>query len=85
MDASKYLQNHRDRDEVNVKITLATAVEKLHKKLAVESSRLAVVRAGRGERAAYEFLCKYEDAYYFVYLDANTGEEIAIISAQNAL
>lgn len=85
MDASKYLQNHRDRDEVNVKITLATAVEKLHKKLTVESSRLAVVRAGRGERAAYEFLCKYEDAYYFVYLDANTGEEIAIINAQNAL
>ena len=85
MDASKYLQNHRDRDEVNVKITLATATEKLHKKLAVEASRLAVIRTGRGERAAYEFLCKYEDAYYFVYLDANTGEEIAIINAQNAL
>ena len=83
LDATKYLKNHRDRDEVNAKITLETAYEKLSDKLSVEASRLAVINTARGERAAYEFLCSYEDVNYFVYLDANTGEEIAILNAQN--
>lgn len=83
MDASKFLQNHRGRYELNVKMNLETAHEKLSKKLNVDASRLAVVRTLRGERAAYEFLCSYNDMKYFVYLDAETGEEIAIINAQN--
>ena len=81
-DASKYLKNHKERKEINPSISLGEAYEKLHDKLTVESSRLAVVKAGKGERAAYEFLCSYEDEMYFVYLDANTGEEIAIINAR---
>ena len=83
LDATKYLKNHRGRDEVSAKITLETAYEKLSAQLSVEASRLAVVSTARGERTAYEFLCSYEDANYFVYLDANTGEEIAILNAQN--
>ena len=85
MDASKYLRNHRGRDALNVKIDMGTASEKLSKKLSVETSRLALVRTARGERAAYEFLCSYDEGYYFVYIDAETGEELAIINAQNAL
>ncbi len=81
LDATKYLQNHKGRDELNPKITLETAYAKLSDKLTVESSRLAVVDTARGERPAYEFLCSYDDANYFVYLDANTGEEIAIVNA----
>lgn len=83
LDATKYLKNHRGRDELSAKISMETAYEKLSDKLSVEASRLAVVDTARGERAAYEFLCSYEDANYFVYLDANTGEEIAILNAQN--
>ncbi|MBR2441745.1 MAG: germination protein YpeB [Clostridia bacterium] len=82
MDATKYIKNHRDRDEVNTKITLAEAYDKLCDKLSVESSRLAVVNTARGERPAYEFLCSYEDMQYFVFLDADSGEEIAIINAK---
>ena len=83
LDATKYLKNHRGRVEVSAKINLETAYGKLNEKLSVEASRLAVVSTARGERTAYEFLCSYEDANYFVYLDANTGEEIAILNAQN--
>ena len=79
-DATKYLRNHRGRDEVNVKINLETAQNKLDKKLSVESSRLAVVKTMRGERPAYEFLCSYDNARYFVYIDGETGGEIAIIN-----
>ncbi len=82
-DATKYLKNHRGRGEVNAKITMETAYGKLNKKLAVQASELVVVNTASGERAAYEFLCAYEDANYFVYIDANTGEEIAIVNTQN--
>lgn len=82
-DSSRYLRNHRDRGEMNAKITMETAYEKLDKKLDVQSATLAVVNTARGERVAYEFLCAYEDNTYFVYLDANTGEEIAIINTMN--
>ncbi len=85
MDATKYLRHHRGRDEVNVKINLETARAKLSEKLTMESARVAVVQTARGERAAYEFLCSYQDTYYYVYIDAETGDEIAIINAQNVL
>ena len=85
MDATRYLRNHRGRDALNVKIPLETAYNKLHKSLTVESSRLAVVQTARGERAAYEILCSYQDTYYYVYIDAGTGDEIAIINAQNKI
>lgn len=80
LDASKYLKNHRSRDEVNAKISLETAYGKLNDKLTVETSRLTVVDTKRGERAAYEFLCSYDNSNYFVYLDAETGAEISIIN-----
>lgn len=83
LDATKYLKNHRGRDEVNAKINLETAREKLSDKLTVEASKLSVVDTARGERAAYEFLCSYNEANYFVYIDADTGEEIAILNVQN--
>lgn len=81
-DATKYLQNHGDRVEPNVKITLAEAYGKLREELSVEASRLAVVKTARGERTAYEFLCSYQDKSYFVFLDAVTGEEISIVNTK---
>lgn len=82
-DATKYLQNHRGRDEVNVNLTLAEAYAKLHKDLSVEASRLAVVKTIRGERPAYEFLCGYNGENYFVFLDALNGEEISIVNVKS--
>jgi spore germination protein len=85
MDATRYLQNHRGRVEMNAKINMETARERLSKKLAIESARVAVVNTARGEIVAYEFLCSYQDTYYYVYIDGETGDEIAIINAQKAL
>ena len=83
MDATKYLKNHRDRDEVNPKINMAEAYAKLHKDLEMESSRLVVVKTERGERPAYEFLCTYGEDMYLVYIDADTGNEISIVNTNN--
>ena len=83
IDTTKYERNHKDRYEVNPKITLEQAVNKLSDKLSVESSRLAVTSTARGEREAYEFFCSYGEEQYFVYVDANTGAEIAIVNAKS--
>lgn len=82
LDATKYLRNHKERTSPTVKINLQKAQDTLSDKLTVESSRLAVVNTARGERAAYEFLCSYAEEYYFVFLDACTGQEIAIVNTR---
>ncbi len=83
MDATKYLKNHKDREEPSVKITAKQARESLHKDLEVESTRLCVVQTARGERAAYEFLCSYGEEQYLIYTDANDGREISIVNLKN--
>ncbi len=82
-DAEKYLRNHKPRSVPDVKLTIEEAQKNLHKNLTVEASSLAVVRAKGGERPAYEFLCSYGEEKYFVYTDANTGAEIAIVNVKN--
>ena len=62
---------------------MAQAQDKLRNGVEVQSSTLAVVKAARGERAAYEFLCSYKGEQYFIYTDAVTGEEIAIVNVKN--
>lgn len=83
MDATKYLRNHKEREDVNVSITRKQAQESLHKDLEVESARLCVVQTVRGERAAYEFLCSYGEERYLIYTDAVDGREIAIVNLKN--
>lgn len=82
LDATKYLRNHKQRTEPIVKIDLQKAKDALSDKLTVESARLAVVQTARGERPAYEFFCSYGEEYYFVFLDACTGQEIAIVNTR---
>ncbi len=82
-DATKYLRNHKEREEAKVKISLGEAYAKLREGLKVDSSRLAVVKTARGERAAYEFLCRYQEERYFVFVDAVTGEEISIVNVKS--
>ena len=83
-DGTKYLLNHKPRKEMEPQISLAEAYDKLHAKLNVQSSRLAVVDTARGEKMAYEFLCSYGEENYFVFLDAMNGEEIAIVNTKTA-
>ena len=84
MDATKYIARHRDRTQTEPTLSLAEAYDKLHEKLEVISSRVAVVDTMRGERLAYEFLCAYGEENYFVFLDANNGDEISIINTRQA-
>ncbi len=80
LDATKYLQNHKDRVEMNAKISMETAREKLNGKVRVDAVNTAVVETAKGERLAYEFLCSYDEGKYLIYLDGTSGDEIAIIN-----
>ena len=79
-DASKFLKNHHTRDELNAKLTLAEAKEKLSDKLSVEACRLVLFEHKGKEVAAYEFFCSYQGGLYFIYTDALTGEELFIVN-----
>ena len=85
LDARKYLENEGTRYEFTAEISLSEAKGKLYKELGVEASRPVVVQAMRGQRSAYEFLCSYDEENYFVYIDANNGEEIAIVNAKGVM
>lgn len=81
IDASKYLKNHRGRCEVNAKISMQEAKEKLSSQLTVESSRLVMFEHKGREMTAYEFFCSYDGNLYFVYLDAEDGQELFIVNS----
>lgn len=83
-DAVAFLKNHRTRVEVNAKISLGEAQEKLNPALGVEASRLAVIPVDGKEVAAYEFVCDYKGETYFIYVDAATGEEVRILNVLNS-
>ena len=83
LDAIKYARNHKERVVPAVKLSLASAREKLNDKLEVNGARLAVVATPKGERPAYEFVCSYGEESYVVYISATTGNEIAIVNLKN--
>ena len=83
MDATKYLKNHRGRDELNAKITMQEACDKLSDKLTVESSRLVLFEHKGREMTAYEFFCSFDGELYFLYLDATSGDELFIVNSKD--
>lgn len=83
LDASDFLKNHRSRGEMNAKISMEEAQSKLSPKLSVEASRTVLFEEDHREVLAYEFFCGYGENYYFVYIDAMSGEEFAICNAKD--
>lgn len=84
LDAVAFLKNHRIRAEVNTKLSLWDAQEKLNPVLDVSASRLTVIPVEGREVAAYEFVCDYKGETYFIYVDALTGEEVRILNVLNS-
>ncbi len=79
MDATKYLENHKDREYSAPALTVVEAEQKLNKDITVESSRLAIIPLETGkEKLAYEFFGKASDGDYYIYIDAATGRELQI-------
>ena len=68
---------------MNAKDSMEEAQSRLSPKLSVEATRSVLFEKDGKEVLAYEFFCGYNEDYYFVYIDAMSGEEFAICNAKD--
>ena len=81
MEALGYVLNHTERDIAEAALTKGEAREQLHTDLEVKTSRLALIPTdGGNERLAWEFYGVYGDNDYFIYVDAQNGQEIEMFT-----
>lgn len=77
LDALQYRLNHRERT-FPAHRSEETIKEYLSPCLTVEEAHLALVPVGREEKLAYEFYCTFGSEEYLIFLDAESGEELAL-------
>lgn len=79
-DAQQYIMSHRKRDIPKPKLTEAEARKKISQKLEIERVKLAIIpMPGNKEQLCYEFKGKYNNNDYFVYINAENGNEENIL------
>ncbi|MDR2091610.1 MAG: germination protein YpeB [Clostridiales bacterium] len=79
VETANYFLNHTERALKPVGIDAHTAGEAVSDKLVIEYVRLALIPKKGAEVLCYEFYCGYDGADYFVYVDAESGEETDIL------
>ncbi|MDL2225464.1 germination protein YpeB [Eubacteriales bacterium OttesenSCG-928-M02] len=77
MDKNNYLMNHREREAITPRISIAQARQKVTKKLAIESEQLVLIPENgiEGEKLCFEFSGKIGDQAFVVFINAETGQE----------
>ncbi len=83
MEARGYLLNATDRN-LSAGISEEQARAKLSGNLECENGTLALIPVNGEEVLAYEFFCTSGDTEYFVYIDANTGEEVQMLRVRQS-
>ncbi|MBR2302257.1 MAG: germination protein YpeB [Clostridia bacterium] len=73
-----YLANHKTRVFDKMSRNDQKARQKLARGMKVKNSNLALVPKGEKEVLCFEFECVMDDEQYFVYIDANTLDEVDI-------
>ena len=80
MEALAYVLNHTDRDIPDAKITKSDAAENIMQGFETEGSRLCIIPVDGEEVLCYEFYGNYSGCDYYIYIDANTGNEVQIFT-----
>ncbi len=78
-----YLNNTKTRQIQKPQISEEEASKKLSKDITIESTRLAIIPINNSEVLTYEFIGKFNDSTYYVYIDAVTGREVKIFKVIN--
>ncbi len=82
-EASAYATNHVERNFTS-EIGLLDAMSTLSSELSVVERNLCIIPDKYvGELSAYEFICKWKDYTYYIYIDSNTGTEANILRVIN--
>ena len=79
MDALMYRLNHHERT-IGTPREEALIAEYLSPRLRVEAAHLALVPFGGEERLCYAFECTFGEEQYLAFLDAVSGEELALFT-----
>ena len=80
MEALNYIYNHEERTLASAIVTEQEALEAISEYIELSSCRLALVPTkGGGETLTYEFFGTKGEDKYFVYVDAESGEELKIM------
>ncbi len=79
-EALSYVLNHSQRDIPAATITESQAKSAIDGRIDVTSSRLAVIPMDGKELLCYEFAGTFGGNEYFVYVDAQTGEEAQVLT-----
>ena len=80
MEALSYVLNHTDRKTPAANISKAEAKTKLNADFDIKSSRLCLIPLDGNERLAYEFYGTYGENDYYIYVDAQNGQEIEMFT-----
>jgi len=79
-EAQSWAYNHITRTNLTAGIELVEARLAVSSSLDVRASRLVLIPGEYvGEILAYEFICVYSGATYYVYVDASTGDECNVL------
>ncbi|HWI63508.1 MAG TPA: germination protein YpeB [Symbiobacteriaceae bacterium] len=81
VDARQYLMSHHPRDIRPATVTPDQAEELIRPELTVDRTQLTLIpsQAGTGEILAYEFLTRFGEETFLIYVNAYTGQEEQIL------
>ncbi len=80
VEALSYVLNHGERDLDGAALSKQEAQSEINGNIDVQSARLALIPFDGGERLCYEFFGSLGNNEYYVYVDAQTGEEIEVLT-----
>lgn len=80
MEALAYVLNHTKRDLPSAGMGKGSAEDKLMSGFEVEGERLCLIPVDGEEVLCYEFFGTYSGNDYYIYIDANTGDEVQIFT-----
>lgn len=79
-EAKSWAYNHIHRANLTPSIDLAQATMSISTNMDIRESRLCIIPGNYvGEILAYEFMCVYAGATYYIYIDAISGEQCNIL------
>ncbi|MGN0804155.1 MAG: PepSY1/2 domain-containing protein [Candidatus Coproplasma sp.] len=77
-EAFGYVMRHKDRTIEEATLSEEQARSAINGNIEVSSTRLALIPQRHEERLCYEFFGEMGGVEYYVYVDANTGEELEV-------
>lgn len=79
-EARSWAYNHTERSQMSAAISAAEAAKNVPDGMDVRTTKLCIIpNEYVGESLCYEFMCIYEGATYYVYVNANTGLQSNIL------